>query len=331
LFLKSKLAIKAWRALAEDPLMPQLEARLFNATGALAKREQFMKAMLVIPIKVNAKINVRLRIECLSAKKRLNLRRFKTNYQKKLNRIMFLADLAAMIKKSRVAILVLALAVSARAETLKPSVPQGTASNPIPTISVQVPSEKQLLLKKDLSQMGALEGSGAGTPLFNEYFGGNYDGGTMTRFLNSRVENFNYDSCDDEEESIPACTIPGLGSRIFISGGYNNQLSQLYRMSTLLHEARHIEAKKFNYHSICGNDPEVLSRLTGKSMTGKPACDSSADGAYGLQIEFLGNTALYCKNCSDEMRKEANQLARELLARISNAKERQKLKQDLKL
>lgn len=218
----------------------------------------------------------------------------------------------------------------AYAETVAPA-SRSTNSTTYPAISAQIPADKQLMLKKDLAQMNSLEGSGSGTPLFQEYFGGHYDGGIMTRFLISRVENFNFDSCDDDEESVPACTVPGLGSRIFLSAGYNNQLSSIYRISTLLHEARHIEAKKFQYHSVCGSDQEVTSRLTGKSMAGKPACDSSSNGAYGVQIVFLGNTALHCKNCSEAVRKEAASIARELLPRISNPKERAKLKQDLNL
>jgi len=79
-----------------------------------------------------------------------------------------------------------------------------------------------------------------------------------------------------------------LGPRYFTN-------DQLVRINHLVHEARHAEGSPRWPHDSCPN--------------GEPQCDILEDGAYTVSITMLVGISKYCSNCSEELRKDADQRA----------------------
>ncbi len=100
-------------------------------------------------------------------------------------------------------------------------------------------------------------------------------------------------------------------------------IPQIKRVSTLFHEARHMEPTQDYWAHVDCPDPghqitDHFGNLTRSTLTsqpsaksidltnsGDPACDQVIDGAYGVEMIFLQNTAQNCTNCSDLIKTSA--------------------------
>jgi hypothetical protein len=104
------------------------------------------------------------------------------------------------------------------------------------------------------------------------------------------------------------------------------------RLSLLLHEARHTDGwphEKCPEPFLDGEGKEVVSPYGGRSLSGAPACDSNAEGSYGLQYVMLKNIEAHCDSCSSNERSQAAQFARFTLQLIQSPAAREKLLTDV--
>jgi hypothetical protein len=203
-----------------------------------------------------------------------------------------------------------------------------------PSISSRLPGEIQSLLREDLAFLHSLSGDGS-SPTFSEIFSATYDGETLADFLSARIRSFDSDDCNGEPGTV-ACVISALSPNIlFLTPDYARfAMPQVFRVSVLLHESRHSE-EAYRYHVRCpdpfrddkGND--IVSSFSGLKLAGQLACDANASGAYGVQVEFLGNTQLHCQNCSEKVKTDAELYAQDALLRVLSAGEKEKIRQDL--
>ncbi|HOX23364.1 MAG TPA: hypothetical protein PLL10_07865, partial [Elusimicrobiales bacterium] len=95
----------------------------------------------------------------------------------------------------------------------------------------------------------------------------------------------------------------------------------MFRLGVMIHEARHSEG---------GGWPHVNCPIGSKPSTlvGKPACDTTPYGAYGVGGIFLKNVALHCTNCTDKVREDAALYGNKQLSRIISLKGKQQLRED---
>jgi hypothetical protein len=63
-------------------------------------------------------------------------------------------------------------------------------------------------------------------------------------------------------------------------------------------------------------------------LAGQPACDDTADGAYGITATMLENIALYCSNCSEKIKADAELVFTDGVNRLTARSLRQALLDD---
>ena len=98
---------------------------------------------------------------------------------------------------------------------------------------------------------------------------------------------------------------------------------QIARLMVVYHESRHSEVAHGNWaHDTCptpfldANGHDMKSIWTGASLAGEPACDSTQFGSYGSSTILLKNVAMYCTNCGDKVKMDADLYATDQLGRI---------------
>jgi hypothetical protein len=159
------------------------------------------------------------------------------------------------------------------------------------------PDSFKSAIKKDLKALASLKG-GAGSPLHQEIFRGPVEGETYVSWFTDRIKRIVYSPCMNSERIIAAASSRG---DMFVAGRYFDARSvndaqgvsdpQLYRLSVLLHEARHVEG--FD-HVACtlkkkvSGDPFALPNSYDTDN-----CDNTEVGAYGTQVIFMYNVAQF--------------------------------------
>jgi hypothetical protein len=107
----------------------------------------------------------------------------------------------------------------------------------------------------------------------------------------------------------------------------------LMRVEVLFHEARHTEKERWS-HVNCPvpfldeDGSDMKGEVTGIKLEGLPACDTHALGAYGLGSVMLRNIALYCENCSEKIKMDAEIFSEFSAKRIITPNEKLRLKKD---
>ncbi|MDD5655986.1 MAG: hypothetical protein PHF00_01870 [Elusimicrobia bacterium] len=111
---------------------------------------------------------------------------------------------------------------------------------------------------------------------------------------------------------------------------------QIARISVLLHEARHMEVKgRYWSHVRCpvpfrdARGEDMLSFWTGENLSGQPACDRTAVGAYGIEVIMLRNVSRYCLTCGGKVRMDADLYARDAFNRIIDSAAVETLRRDV--
>ncbi len=110
---------------------------------------------------------------------------------------------------------------------------------------------------------------------------------------------------------------------------------QIARLMIIYHEARHTERENDNWtHATCpvpfiGEDgQEIKSIWTGARLAGEEACDNSPFGSYGSSTIMLKNISMFCENCNEKVKMDADIYAQDQLKRITNQKAKEDMKKD---
>lgn len=136
------------------------------------------------------------------------------------------------------------------------------------------------------------------TPLLQKHLGDNkIDGNKILEYFNQRVNLITLD-----EKEMRGIAYSDSNGVITLTLLYFLEKDPIHRLSILLHESHHAGDPSVGgraIHAICPRTPLL------KAEAGKPSCDRSLDGAYGLQIAFLQSVANYCQNCDENTRLSA--------------------------
>lgn len=93
-------------------------------------------------------------------------------------------------------------------------------------------------------------------------------------------------------------------------GNRKSEVSRIYRLSALVHEARHSDGHGKNlgfFHVMC---PE------GHELEGMNACDDSENGSYALDAAFVREGLKNCKSCDPREREVLNALILDAASRV---------------
>lgn len=195
-----------------------------------------------------------------------------------------------------------------------------------------VPENIQNQMKQDLSFMETIKGSGQ-TGLHKEIFGA-VDGATYKNFFETHINSVGKNSCGGG--NAVACVYPFLGKKMFITDNYIKfEHPQIARLMVVYHEARHTESENGNWaHATCptpflGEDgKEIKSIWTGATLAGEPACDSTPRGSYGSSTILIKNVAMFCSNCNEKVKMDADIYAMDQMKRITNPSAKAEMKKD---
>lgn len=179
------------------------------------------------------------------------------------------------------------------------------------------------VVDSDLLWAGTIRGTSV-SPLHRQIFGSALlDGRDYVRFFRERVDHITgegilFAGC----RGALACH--GGARTVRVSSDYAElPIPRVIRLSYLLHEARHTEGWP---HEKC--EGPGRTRYQGLALDGLDACESSALGAYGIQIVMLRNVARSCESCDARTRHEAADYADDLLKRINSREARDLLEND---
>jgi hypothetical protein len=208
-------------------------------------------------------------------------------------------------------------AESSGGATLPPELTQSLDQNLPPSLADEVQSD--LLY---LSTMKGIQSSKLNSLV---YGGSSLDGNAYLSFFLQRITGFKQDDC-------VAC-VDTNSSIMGIGGNYPN-LSQIERISAMLHEARHTEVDHNGWkHVTCPPQFWTINGAVNPSgsdvfIQGTDACDDVPLGAYGIQIIFLKNVSEHCDTCTSQTKSGAQALADHLLERIISPAAFLELKED---
>ena len=183
-----------------------------------------------------------------------------------------------------------------------------------------VPLAIQTQMNADLGFMNSLEGQYK--TAFHQQIFGAFGGNSYKKFFESHILEVGLDGCG--LGNAVACVKPWAGKKMFLTNNFIKfSHPQIARMMVAYHEARHTEIENGSWaHDTCPtpfvNDDgsEKRSIWTGASLAGEKACDSTALGSYGSSTILLKNVALFCTNCTDKVKMDADLYATDQLGRI---------------
>ena len=202
------------------------------------------------------------------------------------------------------------------------------------TFDNNVPDNIKKQMLTDLDFMKSIQGNGA-SPLHQKVYG-QVDGSAYDHFIQSRVKAVGLNSCGSP--NAVACVNPVMGhSKMWLTQNFIKfSHPQVARMMVVYHEARHTEiAHRFWSHAKCptpflGPDGQDMKSIwTGAKLAGQPACDKTPIGSYGSSAIMLKNISKLCTNCTDKVKEDAGIYADDQLKRITDAKARQEMVDDI--
>ncbi len=206
------------------------------------------------------------------------------------------------------------------------------------TFDPSIPASVKAGLEADIRFVSDFQGT-ATTAIYAQIFNEKtLDGQKLVKFFDQRIKLFSLNDCGGGT-GVAACVIPGISdSTMWITNFYiTANIPQVFRMSVIFHEARHTESGSGNWgHAICptpyldDNGKDIVGIVSGTLMAGKPACDTTVLGAYGLQAILLKNVEKACSNCNEKTREDAQIFGDDTINRISNLSARKALKADVR-
>ena len=200
------------------------------------------------------------------------------------------------------------------------------------------PEKQEKMIRQDMDFMKSLSGDTA-TPLHQQIFKSvTLSGKSYENYFNSRVNIFGFSECSDDAAVI-ACVNPLSDvNKMWITTHYTTfNMPQVYRVSVMIHEARHTEgAHDFYFHEKCPtpfldeSGKDVKGIFSGVKLEGQEACDNIVTGAYGVEAIFLKNIEKHCLNCNEKVRMDGRIYGDNLIIRIINPSAREALRRDFK-
>lgn len=213
---------------------------------------------------------------------------------------------------------------------LRKLAPGGDSAVPVDS---NVPDAVKNQLAQDLQFVATVQGSDA-SKLHQGIFGA-IAGKNYFNFFVSRVKSIGLDS--HMTGNAVAYVSPMMdSSKMWLTNNYIKfSHPQIARLMVVFHEARHTEDGNGNWHHATCPTPfeldgkEVLSIWTGSSLAGEPACDATPLGSYGSSTIMLKNISKFCTSCTGKVKEDAGMYADDQFKRITNAKARQQMLEDL--
>lgn len=193
----------------------------------------------------------------------------------------------------------------------------------------QLPGDLAEQVQADLDVLSKVQGNSASLAYRQIFSSESLNGGELLEFFKSRIKSAAQDECGGSP-GLVACIQPDLSTdRMWITSQYTTlSLPQVYRISVLLHESRHTEEGDFFWmHAKCPASSTLKGIFSGTPLAGKPACDKTVMGSYGLQAALL-NSLAKCTNCSEKFKADAKLYGDDTSLRIISAEERDKLQTD---
>lgn len=206
----------------------------------------------------------------------------------------------------------------------------------VPTFSSSVPKDVVDETMADFKFVQEIKGTD-GTPIYRKIFGSAVDGANLNTFFSDRIASFDMDNCGGGT-AVAACVQPMINSHVmWLTQNYVTfKIPQIYRISIIFHESRHTEDDHGNWeHADCptpyldDTGANVRGIISGTLLEGKPACDTTAYGAYGLEAVLLKNVEMYCSNCSEKMKLDGKLFGEDTFKRIIDKKASAALRKDL--
>lgn len=201
------------------------------------------------------------------------------------------------------------------------------------TYDSRLPREVKTALEADLKFMKTIEGSDRSSRHGKIY--GDLSGKDYVKFFNDRISKIGY--AGEMGEGVMAFVRPLDPHTMWLTTNLvKYKAPQAWRVSTLWHESRHSESENGNWHHV--NCPRNLKDQKGKPLTGplsgqplagRPACDETADGAYGATATMFGNLAKFCTNCSEKFKADSELIFEDGGNRLVSADLRSELNDDL--
>lgn len=191
-----------------------------------------------------------------------------------------------------------------------------------------VSQEARENLLTDMKFIKSIEGSG-GTEVQLKVFG-EVNGSNYERYISDRIRYVGSDDCGGTS-TVYACVKPTPGVRtstMWITNNFSpDQMPQVFRVSLLIHEARHVDTEYNNWaHDKCpipfrnSDGSDVVGIISGKKMEGHDACDRTMYGSYGVQTVFLKNLNASCTNCNEKVKDDARIYGSDMRKRILTKK-----------
>lgn len=205
------------------------------------------------------------------------------------------------------------------------------------SFDANVPADVKAGMLRNLALLGAIR-SPKQSRLHQEVFGA-MDGPTYLRWLGERIKAVGYDP-DDDRPGVAGYAPTSSGRIYFTRNFIRLDMPQIIRISFLVHEARHKEAEHGHWlHVECptpfldGEGRPIRARISQVLLEGKPACDVTPLGAYGVDVIFLGNVWRNCPAgaCTDKTRLDAELFAKDELQRIIDLEAKDRLRKDIPL
>ena len=197
-------------------------------------------------------------------------------------------------------------------------------------------SKVQAQVKEDLAFLGSIK-SNHSSP-FHVQFLGQVNGEDYLRWVNQRIYNYQYHAAKGGDQTTFAYYKPGGAYMLYVTENYfKYSLPQIFRLSLIIHEARHAENIDGAWpHATCpipfvdSNKNDVIGYFTHAKMEGTSACDDQIGGSYSLAAIFLLNIAQNANNVTEKVKLDAKIFGEDTLKRVIPVQSQIKIKKDLK-
>ncbi|MBC7369941.1 MAG: hypothetical protein H7326_00145 [Bdellovibrionaceae bacterium] len=203
--------------------------------------------------------------------------------------------------------------------------------------SSAVPAAVKQQMLKDIELTKTIEGDSTSKLYLNIFATPKLQGEALNQFFEKRIANVDLNDCGGGA-GVAACVQTFISpNTMFLTQNFvTADLPQIYRVSILFHESRHTEVMNGGWSHVNCPTPyldeqnrDIVGKISGIKMEGKPACDNVALGAYGLQAVMLKNIQNTCTTCSEKILMDSEIFGDDALMRISDTGVRKLMRSDL--
>lgn len=203
------------------------------------------------------------------------------------------------------------------------------------SIRESVPAPVITSLQNTFALIRDLRGT-ASSRLHDGIFGA-IDGQNYLRFVSERIEEIAYEPIPHSNTQV-AFVRGAEPTVLYITSNTDaSRVPLIYFLDVLVHEARHAEHGVLSYaHVSCpipfvdfeGN--EVRGIITGNPIAGRRACDTTADGPYGIVATLMKNIEHQCETCTEKVRMDAKLFGDDDARRVIDRSSYNELREDIR-